>query len=88
VKLCCLAVFKTKAEGIKRKLSHNQATETACKCTGIPKISLNIPTKKLVPPARWFAEVRNGQHLSVIHAYGSFDEACTERIFWVVTFTC
>jgi hypothetical protein len=64
LKLCCLGVFKTKAEGIKRKLSHNQATETACKCTSIPKMSLNIPTKKLVTPVRWFAEVSNGQHLS------------------------
>jgi hypothetical protein len=87
-KLCCLEVFKTTAEGTERKLSHKQATETAYKCTSIPKMSLNIQTKKRVTPVRWFAEVSNRQHLSVIHACGSFDEACTERIFWVVMFAC
>jgi hypothetical protein len=88
LKLFCLAGIKTKAEGTKRKLCHKQATETAYKCTSIPKMSLNSQTKKLVTPVRWYAEVSNGEHLSVIHAWGSFDEACTERIFWVVMFTC
>jgi len=80
--------FLTEAERTKRELSQKQATETACKCTGITKMSLKSQTKKFVTPVRWFAEVSNGQNLSVIHACGTEGEACMEGIFWVVMFTC
>jgi len=78
--------FLTEAEGPKRKLSHKQATETAYKCTGITKMGLTSQTKKLVTPVRRFAEVSNGQNLSVTNACDSEDEACTEQTFRVVIF--
>lgn len=51
-------------------------------------MSLKSQTKKLVTPVNWFAEISNGQNLSVIHACGSESDARMEGIFWVVMFTC